>query len=71
MPDDGVKSSSSAASLPVSAGWPQTTAAAKRSLQLSTAPDLPPVFRAMRFETRTLTNWHYEAAALAAGAITF
>jgi hypothetical protein len=34
-------------------------------------PDVPTDFQAMRFETRTRTNWHYEAAAaLVAGALT-
>jgi hypothetical protein len=33
-------------------------------------PSMPPGFRAMRFNTRTRTNWHYAAAAaLTAGAL--
>ena len=33
-------------------------------------PELPPDFRAVRFETGTRTNWHYEAAAaLVAGKV--
>jgi hypothetical protein len=32
---------------------------------------VPPSYRTMRFQTRSRTNWHYEAAALlAAGTIT-